>query len=114
MGVRSCVNDGWVPSNLDHSVDETLVDAARALRRLHDATAGSEVATGARSLTLHGARCSVERRSVDRTRKSMTPFRLLSSMPGRIRAPPRHLRERTILAASDWRWADAKTRHRTT
>jgi hypothetical protein len=37
--------DGWVPPNLDHFADETLA-AARLLRRLHDATAGSELAGG--------------------------------------------------------------------
>jgi hypothetical protein len=59
--------DGCMPSNLDHFVDETLVDAAQLLRSLHDATAGSRVAAGARSLTFHAARCSVDRWSVDRT-----------------------------------------------
>jgi hypothetical protein len=38
--------DGWVPPNLDHFADETLAAAARLLRRLHDATAGSELAAG--------------------------------------------------------------------
>jgi Ser/Thr protein kinase RdoA (MazF antagonist) len=38
--------DGWVPPNLDHFADETLAAAARLLRRLHDATAGSELAGG--------------------------------------------------------------------
>lgn len=37
---------GWVPPNLDHFRDETLAAAARLLRRLHDATAGSELAGG--------------------------------------------------------------------
>jgi aminoglycoside phosphotransferase (APT) family kinase protein len=36
--------DGWVPPNLDRFPDETLVAAARLLRRFHDATAGSELA----------------------------------------------------------------------
>jgi aminoglycoside phosphotransferase (APT) family kinase protein len=36
--------DGWVPPDLDHFADETVVAAARLLRRLHDATAGSELA----------------------------------------------------------------------
>jgi aminoglycoside phosphotransferase (APT) family kinase protein len=36
--------DGWVPPNLDHFSDETLVVAALLLRRFHDATAGSELA----------------------------------------------------------------------
>ena len=38
--------DGWVPPNLDHFPDGTLVAAARLLRRFHDATAGSELAAG--------------------------------------------------------------------
>jgi aminoglycoside phosphotransferase (APT) family kinase protein len=38
--------DGWVPPDLDHFSHETLVEAARLLRRLHDATAGSELAAG--------------------------------------------------------------------
>lgn len=38
--------DGWVPPNLEHFPDETLVAAARLLRRFHDATAGSEPAAG--------------------------------------------------------------------
>ncbi len=37
---------GWVPPNLDHFADENLAAAARLLRRLHDATAGSELAAG--------------------------------------------------------------------
>ena len=37
--------DGWVPPNLDHFPDEILA-AARLLRGLHDATAGSELAGG--------------------------------------------------------------------
>ena len=36
--------DGWVPPNLEPSPDETVAVAARLLRRLHDATAGSELA----------------------------------------------------------------------
>lgn len=35
--------EGWVPPNLDHFSDDTLVAAARLLRRLHDATARSEL-----------------------------------------------------------------------
>jgi thiamine kinase-like enzyme len=35
---------GWVPPNLGRFADDTLVAAARLLRRLHDATAGSELA----------------------------------------------------------------------
>jgi Ser/Thr protein kinase RdoA (MazF antagonist) len=37
---------GWVPPNLDHFPDETLIAAARLLRRFHDATAGSALAAG--------------------------------------------------------------------
>lgn len=36
--------DGWVPPNLDRFPDEVLVAAARLLRALHDATAGTELA----------------------------------------------------------------------
>lgn len=36
--------DVWVPPNLDHFPDDTLATAARLLRRLHDATAGSDLA----------------------------------------------------------------------
>jgi Phosphotransferase enzyme family len=36
--------DGWVPPNLDHFPDAVLVGAARLLRRLHDVTAGTELA----------------------------------------------------------------------
>jgi Ser/Thr protein kinase RdoA (MazF antagonist) len=36
--------DGWVPPDLDHFPDVTLVAAARLLRRLHDSTAGSALA----------------------------------------------------------------------
>ena len=37
---------GWVPPNLDHFPDETVAAAVRLLCRLHDATAGSELAGG--------------------------------------------------------------------
>jgi aminoglycoside phosphotransferase (APT) family kinase protein len=36
--------DGWVPPNLDRFSDDTLVAAARLLRRFHEATAGSALA----------------------------------------------------------------------
>ena len=36
--------DGWVPPDLGHFADARLAAAARLLRRLHDATAGSELA----------------------------------------------------------------------
>jgi Ser/Thr protein kinase RdoA (MazF antagonist) len=36
--------DGWVPPNLDHFPDPVLARGARLLRRLHDATAGTELA----------------------------------------------------------------------
>jgi aminoglycoside phosphotransferase (APT) family kinase protein len=36
--------DGWVPPNLARFPDETLIAAARLLRRFHDATAGSMLA----------------------------------------------------------------------
>jgi len=36
--------DGWVPPNLDHFPDRTLMAAGRLLRRFHDATTGSELA----------------------------------------------------------------------
>src|SRR5215211_7796433 len=35
---------GWVPPNLDHFPDAVLVHAARLLRALHDATAGTSLA----------------------------------------------------------------------
>lgn len=38
--------DGWVPPNLDHFPDDVVIAAARLLRRLHDATAGSSLADG--------------------------------------------------------------------
>lgn len=38
--------DGWVPPNLDHFPDDVVVAAARLLRRLHDVTAGSQLADG--------------------------------------------------------------------
>jgi len=38
--------DGWVPPDLDHFSDEILVVAASLLRRLHDATAGCDLAAG--------------------------------------------------------------------
>lgn len=38
--------EGWVPPNLGHFADEALVEAARLLRGLHDATAGSKLAAG--------------------------------------------------------------------
>src|SRR3954470_20959122 len=44
--------DGWVPPNLDRFCDETLVAAARLLRRFHDATADSELA-GAHQVVCH-------------------------------------------------------------
>jgi Ser/Thr protein kinase RdoA (MazF antagonist) len=44
--------DGWVPPNLDRFSEETLVAAARLLRRFHDATAGSELA-GAHEVVCH-------------------------------------------------------------
>jgi Ser/Thr protein kinase RdoA (MazF antagonist) len=44
--------EGWVPPDLDQFSDATLVAAARLLRRLHDATAGSELA-GDREVVCH-------------------------------------------------------------
>jgi Ser/Thr protein kinase RdoA (MazF antagonist) len=38
--------EGWVPPNLGDFGDDTLVAAARLLRRFHDATAGSALAGG--------------------------------------------------------------------
>jgi len=38
--------DGWVPPNLDHFEDGALAAAARLLRGLHDATAGTSLAGG--------------------------------------------------------------------
>ena len=38
--------DGWVPPDLDHFSDETLAVAAGLLHRLHDATAGCDLAAG--------------------------------------------------------------------
>ena len=43
---------GWVPPNLNHFRDDTLAAAVRLLRRLHDATAGSELA-GEREVVCH-------------------------------------------------------------
>jgi Ser/Thr protein kinase RdoA (MazF antagonist) len=44
--------DGWVPPNLDRFADDTLVEAARLLRRFHDATAGTALA-GAHEVVCH-------------------------------------------------------------